>query len=241
MLPRALDLLDQHLYGNLSSAAKREALEGIQQAYTQLSFRPDPIDYYQGNQLKGVILPQGEVNFKRNYPELGIQSFQSPEELIKILKSDPHDYRESYGNSNNLTRNQKLDILNSYADKPQPTRELIQMSQAFDNYSNSPDGARVYSNFPASAHRAKAYERLGFQSASNTKVQALDKRIGYSDLNMNKLYAFGDAQQYSPEMAQVLINQRAARANQPSLALPLSEILPAKYITPTQGYGDMPF
>jgi len=241
MLSRALDLLDQHLYGNLGNAAKQEALEGISQAYTQLSFRPDPIDYYQGNQLKGVIKPQGEVNFKRNYPELGIQSFQSPEELIKILQSDPHDYRESYGNSNNLTRSEKLDILNSYVNRPKPTKELIQMSQAFDNYSNSPDGARLYSNFPASAHRAKAYERLGFESASNNKIQALDKRIGYSDLDINKLYAFGDAQQYSPEMAQVLINQRAARANQPSLALPLSEILPARYLTPFQDYHDMPF
>lgn len=209
---RALDLLDQHLYGNLSSKASAEALQGIDDVYKQLTYRPEPVVYYQGKQLEGTISPSGSVEFQRNYPELGTKSYYSPEELIVANNNGWYTPNDRFGNGFLTDPESAIargEILKTIARQPAPTRELVQMSRAFNDYSNSPDGARLYYNTPASEHRAKAYRKQGFEDIANEEEvrQYLDKRPLF-DNNINNLYAFGDASKLGSDAAIILHRQR---------------------------------
>lgn len=209
---RALDLLDQHLYGNLSSKASAEALQGIDDAYRQLTYRPEPVVYYRGKQLEGTISPQGGVEFQRNYPELGTKSYYSPEELIIANNGGWYTPNDRFGNGFLTDPESAIargEVLETIAKQPAPTRELVQMSRAFNDYSNSPEGARLYYNTPASEHRAKAYRKQGFEDIPNEEEvrQYLDKRPLFNN-DINNLYAFGDASNLGSDAAIVLHRQR---------------------------------
>lgn len=215
---RALDLLDQHLYGKLSPVAKQEAVKGINQAYNQLSFRRSPVTYYESPQIRGVVDPDGQVGFLRNYPELAMESYRSPEELIQGIKSGDYNQDDIYDDFFGVdpTKNAKrLEILEAYLQKPKPTKELVAMSRAFNELAENPEGQRLYYNTPISEHRAKAYSKQGFESVpiidengKQKKIQLLDKRPFADQEMVNKLYAYGDAQRYGDLAALALLNQR---------------------------------
>jgi len=230
-ITRALDLLDQHLYGNLGAKAQAEALQGIDDVYRQLTYRENPITYYQGQQVKGIIEPDGAVAFKRSYPELGIESYYSPEELINFNNQGMYHHEDRFGNGwltnpeGLAARNDVLSLLNN---QPKPTKEMINMARQFNDYTITPEGARLYYNIPASEHRAKAYRKQGFEDiriddefGSSTK-QYLDKRPMID--NINPLYAFGDAINLGSDAAIVLHRQRLRNNGQSILPAPMDAI-----------------
>lgn len=262
MLSRALDLLDQHLYGNLSTAANREALQGINKTYQELSFRDSPVVFHDSDNLIGKISPRGSVEFQRKYPELGVNTYASPEEFIQKIKDGNYWGEDRLGSGTSQdpeVKGARLNILQNYANQPQPRQELIQMSRAFQDYSNSPEGARIYYNQPTSAHRAKAYLKQGFQNVpvydddgipELVNRQFMDKRPYADQEAVNKLYVFGDTQKYGPQGAQALYAQRM---NSPQLMLPMDNVIAKAQISPTyyepvreqsyyhNDYDDMPF
>lgn len=186
-------LLDDYLYGRIPRE-KMGAIykEQLQPVYNELSFRPKPINFYESDQLRGNIAEKGTVEFVRKYPEIGIESYASPQEMLA-----------EYGSSMPAD---KVSILQNYKT---PTRDLIRLNKSFQDYSNSPEGARLYSNTPYSPHRGKAYEKMGFQGNG---VQYLDKRPYADQEDFNKLYLIGDINSYGLSDAEVNLGQRIERS-----------------------------
>lgn len=197
-LARIANIVDDFIYGKIPITQAHNAYDTIiKPAYTQLSYRPRDIDFYNGKQLRGYIQGNGEVGFTRRYPELndiGLgESYRSPEEILS--------------SGTKLTSEQR-EILQNY---PQPTRELIKLGKSFQDYSNSPDGSRLYSNHPISDHRAKAYRKWGFDSLVNEHghtAQYLDKRPYADNELINKVYVIGDTFVNGIDTAQLTLNQR---------------------------------
>lgn len=257
---RALDLLDQHLYGNLSKAAKKEALQGINQAYGELSFRKKPVTFFDSDNFVAQVGMLGDVEFERKYPKLGITSYASPDELIDKIQNKEYFLQDRFGQGGNGDPEgnfSRIKVLKQYANEPKPAREMIQMSRAFQDYSQSPEGARLYQNTPISEHRAKAYLKQGFQDIPVYDIdydkiinkQFIDNRPYSNQDIVNQLYVFGDTQRFGEMAAQMLYEQRLNNIGA-NLQLPMNDVIakakiPAStYYEPVQqryGWDEMPF
>lgn len=200
-LAKVNQLLDDYLFGNMSTNDMRKVYnEILQPAYNKLTYRDKSKVFHQSDNFKGIVSANGEVGFQRNIPGYGY-SFDSP---LEILNSGYYDMSQ-------------FDDLVKAAKAPQPTRELIQMNRAFQDYSKSPEGSRLYYNLPTSEHRAKAYEKIGFQVLPKSDfvdaetAQYLDTRPYADNETFNKLYAVGDLNNYGVDNAQFLLEQRGKR------------------------------
>ncbi len=238
-LVKALDLLDNHLAGKISNSNIRGFVDEITPIYDKLTY-PKKTTFYESPTLIGSVESSGAVQFERNYPELELTAVESPAELKRIY---PALYRKN------------TEIFDKYLNEPAPVKELIRLNRAFNDYTNKPEGNRLFYNTPISEHRAKTYERRGFQSATpldeftledyqdgNYPIQYLDKRDYQGNDMLNNLYLFGDVFKYGANKASMFYNQRVPDNNlNPALDI-IDQALYAKknyHIRPSS--NDMPF
>lgn len=203
-LSRVANVVDDFIYGRIPVAQARSAYDKIiEPAYKQLTYRDGgQYNFYNGERLRGYVDPNGDVGFIRKYPELNrfdlAESYSSPEEIINRNKFHQLGLDEK-----------QIQILQNY---PQPTRELIKLGTAFKDYSNSPEGARLYHNMPISDHREKAYKKWGFESTYDYEmgrpIQYLDKRPYADNELINKVYLIGDTYSGGTGRAELTLNQR---------------------------------
>lgn len=107
--------------------------------------------------------------------------------------------------------------LNIQTQTPRPTKELIQMSRAFQDLTNSPQGKQLYFNEPLSQRRAEAYEKFGFtQPDPDVNLQVLDKRRFANSPTIAELLLTGDRMHY--ENNQLAVIEANLRKRHPNMA-----------------------
>ena len=128
---------------------------------------------------------------------------------------------------------------------PRPMREMAQMARGFQNLLESNQGRGVYTNTPLSAHRGKAYEKVGFEQVvpgSENPAQFLDNRRFKDSKALAEVYLKGDIANLDIDLADAtargLLNKHLDLQNTRDYVLDQQEL---KQFMQSRGSNSMPY